>query len=105
MKCRNRNNWQLVLLICVAAIVTANLAITLKLTVDLDKIQSPPQQRASPLPCEAIPMRFALAEPDCANKLLRAMNATSIHILPLRTIEFRFENGTGFHSENRSKEV
>ena len=32
------------------------------------------------LPCEAIPVRFVLDEPECADKLLRAMNLTNVRV-------------------------
>ena len=32
----------------------------------------------------AVPVRFVLDEPECADKLLRAMNVTRVRILPKR---------------------
>ena len=34
------------------------------------------------LPCEALPVRFILDEPECADKLLRAMNVTRVRVVP-----------------------
>jgi len=36
----------------------------------------------SDLPCAAIPTRLVLQEPDCVDKLLRAMNVTNVRVLP-----------------------
>lgn len=36
---------------------------------------------ARALPCAAIPTRFILDEPACADKLLRSMNTTNVRIL------------------------
>lgn len=97
-------NWSLVLLICILAIVIPNGVITLKLAADMDKVQSAQPQRARGLPCEAIPIRFALDEPDCANKLLRAMNVTNVNFLPRQSTESMSKNETDSHSENRSSQ-
>jgi len=37
--------------------------------------------KAKSLPCESMPIKFALDHPDCANKLLEAMNVTNVKIL------------------------
>jgi len=34
----------------------------------------------STLPCEAVPVRFVLDEPQCADKLLKAMNVTRVRV-------------------------
>jgi hypothetical protein len=33
------------------------------------------------LPCGAVPTRFVIEEPECADRLLRSMNVTNVHIL------------------------
>ena len=99
---RRNRNWQMILLICILVVVAGDLVITVTIAEDMGKVQSAQPQRARGLPCEAIPIRFALDEPDCANKLLRAMNETNVNFLPRRSIESRPENGTDIHSENRS---
>ncbi len=38
-----------------------------------------PKQRSR---CLAIPTRFIMEYPDCANKLVQAANLTNIHIVP-----------------------
>jgi hypothetical protein len=97
---RKNRNWQLTLLICSLAIVASDLVVTLKLASDIDTVQLSLQQRTRALPCQAIPTRFALAEPNCTNKLLRAMNVTNINILSLSTFDSRFKNETDLCSEN-----
>ena len=37
------------------------------------------------LSCEAMPMKFAFDYPDCANKLLEAMNVTNVKVLSLNS--------------------
>jgi len=45
--------------------------------------KSPLMLRAcEPLPCGAIPTRFVIDEPECADKLLRSMNVTNVRVLP-----------------------
>ncbi len=34
------------------------------------------------LPCAAIPVRFVMDDPVCADKLVRSMNITNVRILP-----------------------
>ena len=39
-------------------------------------------QARPPFPCQAIPIKLILEDPACADKLLRAMNVSNVHILP-----------------------
>ena len=73
--------WRIVLLVCVLGLVLANLLMATRLASKIEQIQPCPQKRRS-LPCEAIPIEFAMGEPRCANKLLRAMNVTNVNFLP-----------------------
>ena len=62
----------IVLLWIVLVGVAANLGITLKCRS---------RQEAGPsLPCAAIPTRFVMEHPDCADKLLRSMNVTNVRV-------------------------
>ena len=94
--------WQMVFLVCVLGLVLANLLIAIRLTSKIDQVQSCPQKRKS-LPCEAIPIKFAMQEPQCANKLLRAMNVTNVNFLPDRALN-QLLNRTSFHLRNLSEQ-
>ena len=63
----------MVLLLLLLAGVTADIIITLK-TV-------PSRLDRQSLPCAAIPTRYVLEYPECADRLLRAMNVTNVRIL------------------------
>ena len=78
---KKQSKWQMVLVVCIFAIVAANLFMAMKLSSDIRRLQLVPQKRQT-LPCGAIPTRFVIEEPVCANKLLRSMNVTNVRILP-----------------------
>ena len=59
--------------------------------------------KSKSLPCEAMPIKFALDNPDCANKLLRAMNVTNVNFFP-RKPSNQLLNRTYFYSRNLSEE-
>ena len=66
--------------------LTVDLFMTTMLFLNTKK--SPLAIRApDPLPCGAVPTRFVMDEPECADKLLRSMNVTDVHILPLKTLQ------------------
>ena len=60
----------LLLLVLVGA--TANVMVMLRLA-------SPQSCNAAP-PCAAIPRRFVMEHPDCADELLRSMNVTNVRV-------------------------
>lgn len=81
---RRSLNRPVILMVCVLVLLAVNLFITARLF--LDAKESPLMLRArEPLPCRAVPTRFVMEEPECANKLLRSMNITNVHILPATT--------------------
>ena len=66
--------------ICLVIMTTANLVMTIKVSQDIKVISAiPPKPRS--LPCESIPVRFALDHPDCVNELLDDMNVTNVRFL------------------------
>lgn len=65
--------WLLVLLVLLLVTMTVNIVVTIK--------SHWPVACESSLPCSAIPTRFVLEYPDCADKLVRAMNITDVHIV------------------------
>ena len=99
---RKKPVWRVVLLVCILGLVSANLLITMRLALKIDQIQQCSQKRKS-LPCEAIPIKFAMEEPRCANRLFRAMNVTNVHILPDGALN-QLLNRTSFHLRNLSEE-
>jgi hypothetical protein len=58
----------------------ANILFTLQLREQVRSFREV-KQRSSELPCAAIPTRFILDDPVCAQKLLTAMNVTHFKIL------------------------
>ena len=62
----------IVLLLLVLVGATANVLVTLK--------SRSSQSCSAALPCAAIPTRFVMEHPDCADKLLRSMNVTKVRI-------------------------
>ena len=62
----------IVLLWIVLAAVAANIVMTLKFRSEKETKPS--------LPCAAVPTRFVVEHPDCADKLLRSMNVTKVQI-------------------------
>ena len=99
---RKKPVWRVVLLVCILGLILANLLMAMRLTSKIDQVQSCPQKRKS-LPCEAIPIKFAMEEPQCANKLLRAMNITNVNFLPDVALN-QLLNRTSFHLRNLSEE-
>jgi len=75
-----RPHWLVViLLVLIAVLLVANL-VMMGFLLKQGKAVSTRTRRS--LPCESVPVRFVLDEPECADKLLRAMNVTNVRILP-----------------------
>ena len=62
-------------------LMAANALVLVKITKTLEAL--PSQQTGKSLPCRAIPTRFILEDPGCAQKLLAAMNVTNIRVSTL----------------------
>ena len=67
----------IILLIVVAVFLTVNL-VMMSMLLSRPISQCPVKLKS--LPCEAMPIKFALDYPDCANKLLMAMNITNVKV-------------------------
>ena len=78
---RKNVNWQVALILCIFILVAINMLITVRLLFNSQESRVFSKTR-EPLPCKAVPTRFVIEEPECANKLLRSMNVTNVHILP-----------------------
>jgi len=68
----------LALLVLIAVLLVANLCVT-GMILKQGRPVLPAVTRS--LPCEAVPVRFVLDEPECADKLLRAMNVTNVRVV------------------------
>ena len=77
----------LILLLLAAA---ANLTVMWQASVKLDKMASE-FTRERPLACSAIPIKLVSEDPTCANKLIKAMNITNVHILSNESVASRLE--------------
>ena len=82
---RNYVKWLVALIVLVLALVVVDIAVRL---------------RTNDRPCLAIPTRFILEEPECAEKLVRAANVTNVKILSQATVESRPEKEARSSSEN-----
>ena len=71
-----------ILLVVLLIVVVAD--ITVRLSV--------PAKPKQPSRCLAIPMNFAMENPDCMNELFKAVNLTNIRIVPPGTLEARRYN-------------
>lgn len=99
---KKQSKWRMALAVCIFAIVTINLFMAIQLSRDVRKLQLLPQKK-QPLLCGAIPTRFVIEEPVCANKLLESMNVSNIHILPAWQLDSLL-NKTAIRLQNLSKE-
>jgi len=71
------------LLLALIALSLANLAMALWI---LHQDRQPVSLSPTALSCQAIPTRLILEDPECADKLLRAMNVTGVRILPTSAV-------------------
>jgi len=71
---------QRILTVCIVILLVANILLTAKIVLGLERLKSYEYRRES-LPCQAIPIRFVTNEPECADKLLRSMNVSNVHVL------------------------
>ena len=69
---------QKILMVCIVALLVANLLLTVKVALNSGKVKS--YQRES-LPCQAVPIQFVMEEPECADKLLRSMNVSNVRVM------------------------
>jgi hypothetical protein len=86
----------IVLAVVVLLALTANILMIVELRALANRPLVCPEPRRS-LPCEAVPMRLLYEDPACANTLLRAMNVTNVHILPLGSDVPPLDNQTAAH--------
>jgi hypothetical protein len=68
-------------MVCILVFVVVNLIMTIGLAVDTRTSAARVLTQPS-LPCGAIPTRFVMEEPECADRLLRLMNVTDVRVVP-----------------------
>ncbi|MBN2447741.1 MAG: hypothetical protein JXO22_13490 [Phycisphaerae bacterium] len=77
--------WTLVaLLLLILTALAVNWALLLQISQDAAHLPDE-GTRVGGLPCAALPTRFVLGEPECAQKLLEAMNVTNVQVLSKRS--------------------
>jgi len=70
----------LIVVLLIVILLIANLMVSVWIIYEIGKsCQYPAKTKL--LPCESMPIKFALENPDCANKLLEVMNVTNVKIL------------------------
>lgn len=84
--------WTVFLMLLVLSSVAANIVMTAKLSGKVDAVALCIKKK--PLPCAAIPIRYVMDEPECANKLLQAMNVTNVHVLSRNATVLGMDEGT-----------
>jgi hypothetical protein len=79
---KKRQNLRLIRLgiILILMILIVDLVFTIKLSTEV-KSTITDIQKDKLLPCAAVPTKYIYEEPECADKLLRAMNVTRVRIL------------------------
>ena len=73
-----KNTWNAALLLLILLGLVANIIMTTKLSGKVDTVALCIKKKS--LPCAAIPIRYVMDEPQCADKLLLAMNVTNVRI-------------------------
>ena len=89
-----KSKWIALLMVLILTGLFINAIMTARLNSRLDIVALCIQKKH--LPCAAIPTRYVMDEPECADKLLRAMNVTNVRILP--------RNGTLAEMEERIRQ-
>lgn len=72
-----RVNMSVRLLLLIALVVNA--VMLMRVHHALTRLDDPPASPAS-LPCAAVPTRFVMESPECAQLLLEAMNVTNVRV-------------------------
>ena len=86
----------MLLMVCLLVAVVVDLVVTMRLAVDIRA--SAAQVCKQP----AIPTRFVLEEPECADKLLKSMNVTDVRVLSSRALHKIWTQPLIRHQQNLS---
>lgn len=99
----NKNpNWRVAETICIFVLLVINTLVATEFLIKMQESLQDSGQRDA-LPCGALPAQFVIEEPDCADKLLRFMNITNVHIMPAEDFD-PLVNETIFGLQNESAE-
>jgi hypothetical protein len=79
---------QKILMVCIVVLLVVNILLTAQ---GLKRLKSW-QNKEESLPCKAVPIRFVMDEPECADKLLRSMNVSNVRVLTHGVSESRKHN-------------
>jgi len=92
----------MLLLIIAGILLVINVILTsLLLTRPVIECQSLVKTKS--IPCESVPLKWAVNNVDCANSLLRAMNVTNVNFLPRGTTESRMKNLSRMYATRQLK--
>ena len=80
--------------IIVVLLLAANLYMSFQMQSKLDQIQMAAKPKKS-LPCESVPISWAVTNYECANSLLLAMNVTNVKFNPPGTASQLRHNQSG----------
>ena len=84
-----------VVYVIVILLLAANLYMSFRIRNELAQIQKIAVPKKS-LPCESVPLNWAVVNYDCANSILRAMNVTNVKFEPPGTANQLRDNSTIF---------
>lgn len=87
-----------ILIICIIVLLVINIYLTAQGLKRLKSCQNPNES----LPCQALPMRFVMDEPECADKLINSMNLTNVRILSVKNLSYLQSKST-FNFQNISQ--
>ena len=73
---------QIAAYVAVILLLAANLYISFQMQTKLEQIEELTAKHKKSLPCESVPISWAVKYYDCANSLLLAMNVTNIKFEP-----------------------
>jgi len=68
---------QKILMVCIVVLLVINILLSAQGLKRLKSCQNPRES----LPCQAVPIRFVMDEPECTDKLLRSMNMSNVRVL------------------------
>jgi len=81
----------MLLMVCLLVAVVVDLVVTMRLAVGM-RVSAAQVCKQPALPCGAIPTRFVLEEPECADKLLKSMCTCQAPMRPSRGGKVRCES-------------
>ena len=84
--------------VIVILLLAVHIYMSVRIRNDLAQIRETAEPTKS-LPCESVPLNWAVKNHNCANSLLRAMNVTNVKFNPQGTLETRRYNQSIFHSK------